>query len=145
MAFGRVECNVSFVKPNSEWTDPVLSLVDWFPPRWRQLVATVLVACGVTLTAWPAAARSAFDLSQLDLRLNPADVAPETPPLVPRGPVRPNMHGQSVPEIVGDVDQVRQTETPNRRVAGAGPWATSPPTMGCSRSCSRTRRFPCFG
>ena len=122
----------------------MLSLVDWFPPRWRQVVATVLVACGVTLAAWPAVARSAFELSQLDLRLNPADVAPETPPLVPRGSVRPNMHGQSVPEIVGDVDQVRQTETPNRRVACTGPLGNLTADDGVLKELLENKTIPLF-
>ena len=104
----------------------------------------MLLSYGVALTAWPAAARSAFDLSQLDLRLNPADVAPETPPLVPRGPVRPNMHGQSVPEIVGDVDQVRQTETPNRRVAGTGPLGNLTADDGVLKELLENKTIPLF-
>ena len=141
----RMRCLVR-KSPIREWTDPVLSLVDWFPPRWRQLVATVLVACGVTLAAWPAAARSALDLSQLDLRLNPADVAPEPPPLVPR---RAGATQHARTERAGDRGRRRSGQAdrdPQQTGRGHGPpGQPHRPTMGCSRSCSRTRRSRCFG
>jgi hypothetical protein len=122
----------------------VLPPVVFHPPVWRRRVAALLVACGTIPLALPASARSAPDLSGLDLRLTPSDVAPATPPRIPEGRVAPRMHDQSVPEIVGEVDRVKQTETPNRRVAGTGPLGDLSIDEGVLEELLENKTIPLF-
>ena len=107
-------------------------------------MTATLAACVIAFAAVPALARSAADLSGLDLRLNPSDVAPTPPPLLSRGPVAPRTHGQSVPEIVGEVDQVKQAETPNRRAAGTGPLGDLTADEGLLKELLEDKTIPLF-
>lgn len=104
----------------------------------------MVVAGSVAIITVSAAASPTVDLSQLDLRLDPADIAPAPPPLLPQGPLPPRMHGQSVPEIVGDVDQVRQAATPNRRAAGTGPLGSLTADEGVLKELLENKTIPLF-
>jgi len=82
----------------------------------REAVAAVAV-CLALIAAEPGSA--AQDLSDLDLRLKPADVAPPPPP-----PYRSVTGAPSADELAADgadmLDRGPQIQTPNRRKAGGG-------------------------
>ena len=82
----------------------------------REALAAV-AGCLALTAADPS--RAAQDLSGLDLRLKPADVAPSPPP-----PFRSVTDAPSSDELetndVATLDQAPQTETPNRRKTIAG-------------------------
>ncbi len=115
-----------------------------YRPSRRGFGITVCVSCCVALAAGPALARSAPDLSEMDLRLSPSDVAAAHPPRLPGGPVAPRMHGQSVPEIVGEIDQVQRPETPNRLEAGAGPLGSLSADEGMLKELLENKTIPLF-
>lgn len=128
----------------------MLPPVDLDPPRRRHGTAAMLVAAAFVCAACPAAARSAPDLAGLNLRLQPTDVVPPAPPGPPRVPVATNqhdprnLHGQSVPEIVGEVDKAKPTETPNRRAPGSGPLGDLTVGEGMLQEFLENKTIPLF-
>ena len=112
------------------------------PSRWR--FAAILIAGGAVLAPAGAMAKPAANLAGLDLRLEPSDVAPTPGPLVPEGPVTPQMHAQSTWEIVGEVDRVQKTETPNRRDAGSGPLGSLTAEEGLLEELLENKTIPLF-
>ena len=104
----------------------------------------VLLLFCLSMAALPTAATSQPNLAGLNLQLSPADVAPTPSPLISEARVPPKMHEQSTSEIVGDVDQVRQTETPNRRVAGSGPLGSLTADDGVLKELLENKTIPLF-
>ena len=98
----------------------------------------------LSMAALPAAATSKPNLAGLNLQLNPTDVAPTPPPLITEARVPPKMHEQSTSEIVGDVDQVKQTETPNRRAPGSGPLGSLTADDGVLKELLENKTIPLF-
>lgn len=122
----------------------MLPPVDLDPPHRRHGRAALLIAAGIVCAAGPVAARSAPDLAGMNLRLEPTDVVPPAPPEQPRVPVAANLHGQSVPEIVGEVDKVRPAETPNRRAPGSGPLGNLTVGEGMLQEFLENKTIPLF-
>lgn len=114
------------------------------PQGHRPWPAWLLAACAAALAAVPALARPAADLSELDLRLKPADVAPPPAPLQPREPTDPPTRAQSLPEVVSEVDQVRQSPTPNRRAPGTGPLDDLGGNDGLLQELLENKTIPLF-
>jgi hypothetical protein len=79
----------------------------------------------------------------LDLRVQPGDVAPPPPPLLPDAPVPPALGRQSVPEIVSEVDQVQRVETPQKR-EGRGPLGSLSSDEGVLKELLENKTIPLF-
>jgi hypothetical protein len=122
----------------------VLPPVVIHPPVWRHHAIALVFAAGVSFLALPAGATSASQPAKLDLRLTPTDIAPAAPPRLPQATVAPRMHDQGVPEIVGEVDRVKQTETPNRRLAGTGPLGDLAIGEGMLQELLENKTIPLF-
>lgn len=81
-----------------------------------------MCAAGLVLAVAPVAeARSAASQPSLDLRLQPSDVRPSPVPQLPEISAAPDVRAQNVPEVVGEIDRVKPSVTPNRRDPGSGP------------------------
>lgn len=125
-------------------TLPVPRFVARLPQQYRPWAAPLLIACATAVVATAAHGRSAPDLSELDLQLKPADVAPPPQPLQPREPTDPRTRGQSLPEVVSEVDQVRQNPTPNRRTSGTGPLDDLGGSDGLIQELLENKTIPLF-
>jgi hypothetical protein len=85
---------------------------------WRASVAALaLLVAALSLSAQ---AKTAPNLSALDLQLKPADVAPP-PPSTPEVIADDAGSAQTVTSVVRDVDQARERPTPNQQAASTGP------------------------
>jgi len=104
-------------------------------------LCAALLAAGGTL---PASARSATNLSTLDLQLQPRDVAP--PELLESGigdaPV--SAGSQNLPEVVREVDQAQRTEPPKRRLPGSGPLDSVTGDQGVLKDLLENKTIPLF-
>ena len=106
----------------------------------REALAAV-AGCLALTAADPS--RAAQDLSGLDLRLEPADVAPSPPP-----PFRSVTDAPSSDELetndVATLDQAPQTETPNRRKTSAGSLETIAGDEDLLRQLLENKTIPLF-
>ena len=105
-----------------------------------------LVAFGMTacLLVGPTAASPAPSLSELDLQLNPSDVALPKAARPPSSSENSDLHGQNVPEIVGEIDQVQRSETPQKRTPGTGPLENLSASQGMLKELLENKTIPLF-
>jgi hypothetical protein len=112
-----------------------------------QHVARNLVGFGLALglLAGPAVAiaKPASGLSGLDLRLTPNDVAPPPPAALPNSPEPSVLHRQNVPEIVGEIDQVQRSDTPQKRTV-TGPLESLSGSQGVLKELLENKTIPLF-
>jgi hypothetical protein len=102
------------------------------------------VALVLSIGSASVSARSGPNLSDLDLSLEPTDVAPpQSSPTAELGSIR-GRSAQTTSEIVGEVDRAKSNPTPTRMAPDLGPLSSLAGDEGLLKELLEDKTIPLF-